>query len=176
MPALKHFSGEKYNARIDRELYTREGYLSLVKASAEMNYQSGWLLDTGDWIADHSRLKKAVYDEETQTMIADRTATRYEQSFQGMFDYACDWMLSRAAWLSEQFAPDYIPSALIGDVNLDGVVNVDDATVLQSFLAEYTDMTDEQLALADTDGDGSIDVRDVTQIQRYLAEFIDELG
>ena len=176
VPALKHFSGERFSARIDRELYTREGYLSLVKASAEMNYQSGWLLDTGDWIADHSRLKKAVYDEETQTMIADRTASRYEQSFQGMYDYACDWMLSRAAWLSEQFAPDYVPSALIGDINLDGVVNVDDATVLQSFLAEYTDLTDEQLAVADTDGDGAVDVRDVTQIQRYLAEFIDELG
>ncbi len=176
VPALKHFSGEKFSARIGRELYTRDEYSALVKESAEMNYQSGWLLDTGDWIADHSNLKKAVYDEATKTMIADKTATRYTQSFQGMFDYACDWMLSRAAWLSEQFAPDYIPSALIGDVNLDGIVNVDDATELQSFLAEYTDLTDEQLALADTDGDGTVDVRDVTQIQRYLAEFIDELG
>ena len=68
------------------------------------------------------------------------------------------------------------PIYKIGDVNSDGVINIDDATEIQKYVAELIEFTDEQKAVADTDGDGIISIKDVTQIQRYVAEYIDKLG
>ena len=109
MPALRHFAGDQFDSRVETELKTREEYLTLIQDSAEMNYMSGWLLKSGSWIADHSALNKAAYDEAAQKMTVDAEETAYEQTFADMYNYAADWTLSRAAWLSEQFAPDYTP-------------------------------------------------------------------
>ena len=107
VPALDHFAGNKYDAQIDVELKTREEYAALISDSAQMNYTSGWLLNTGSWIADHSKLNKAVYDTSAREMKIDASATTYGQTFADMYNYAIDWTLSRAAWLSEQFAQNY---------------------------------------------------------------------
>ena len=72
-----------------------------------------------------------------------------------------------------------------GDCNGDGEVTVDDATLIQRFLAEYLDETgaplldvedEEVLAVADVNNDGKVSVSDVTEIQRYLAEIITEFA
>ena len=107
VPALEHLAGNKYEAQIDTELKSREEYAALISGSAKMNYTSGWLLNTGAWIADHSRLNKAIYDTSARKMKIDTAATTYGQTFEDMYNYAIDWTLSRAAWLSEQFAQDY---------------------------------------------------------------------
>lgn len=62
-----------------------------------------------------------------------------------------------------------------GDANIDGVVNISDATFLQMLLAEYGDRLltaddPDVLAQGDMNDDGRLTVSDVTAIQRYLAE------
>ena len=169
LPALRHFNGEQSDREIDAELYTREHYFALIADSAAMNYESGWLLNTGSWIADHSSLNIASYDPETQKMVVDPTAASYEQNFEDMYDYACDWMISRAAWLSEQFAPDYVPSPLLGDADLNGIVDIIDVTVIQRHEAKIITLSGDALTTADVDKDGSITIVDATWIQRWLA-------
>lgn len=56
-----------------------------------------------------------------------------------------------------------------GDVNLDGVVNVADATEIQKYLASLVTFTEKQIALADVDGDGKVSIQDATTIQRISA-------
>ena len=63
-----------------------------------------------------------------------------------------------------------------GDVNLDGVINISDATTVQKLLAQLIDFSDDQKAVADTNGDGIINISDATQIQKYLAQLIPSLG
>ena len=72
------------------------------------------------------------------------------------------------------------PQPLIGDVNGDGEVTVNDATLLQRYLAEYTnkdgspliDLTDgEVFTRTDANCDGIVNVKDVTAIQRIISEF-----
>ncbi len=62
------------------------------------------------------------------------------------------------------------PQLLLGDVDMDGDVDIQDATLLQICLAEMTALTDEQFKLADVNQDGFVNVRDVTAIQRIVAE------
>ena len=68
-----------------------------------------------------------------------------------------------------------------GDVNLDGVVTIEDATLLQMHFAEFLNpnngpLIDEEdptaFFCADANADGKLSIRDVTQIQRILAGFV----
>ena len=58
---------------------------------------------------------------------------------------------------------------IFGDVNMDGVVNIQDATDLQSYLAEFENSKPINLAAADVNGDGDVTVSDLTALQRLLA-------
>ncbi|MBQ3285867.1 MAG: CotH kinase family protein [Ruminococcus sp.] len=169
MPALHHFSGAKIDREINTDLYTKDAYFDLINDSAAMNYESGWLINTGSWIADHSTLYKAQYDSATQKMVVDTAATHYDENFEDMYNYASDWMLSRAAWLSEQFAPNYVPSPLLGDADMSGAVDVIDVTAVQRHEANIVPLAEEAITRADVDKDGNVTIIDATCIQRYLA-------
>ena len=58
-----------------------------------------------------------------------------------------------------------------GDINGDGKVNVTDVTTVQRYLADMSNLYDEQRAVADANADGSIDINDATYLQMYLAEY-----
>lgn len=61
----------------------------------------------------------------------------------------------------------------IGDVDLGGDVDINDATYIQRYLAHLQPLSDEQLALGDVDGNGDLEITDATYIQMLLARFID---
>ena len=66
---------------------------------------------------------------------------------------------------------------IIGDVDNDGDVDINDATKLQTVLAEYSntgvDLNNNlTFKRCDTNKDNKVDVRDVTEIQRYVAKVI----
>lgn len=63
-------------------------------------------------------------------------------------------------------------SYMVGDVNLDGTVNIDDVTLIQKYIANMTEFDSEQLKAADVTGDNDISIDDVTEIQKYLAGMI----
>lgn len=58
---------------------------------------------------------------------------------------------------------------LIGDVNRDGKISVNDVTELQMYISQSKDFSDEQKMLADYNQNGIIDVLDVTDIQQLIA-------
>lgn len=57
---------------------------------------------------------------------------------------------------------------LLGDVNSDSTISISDATLLQKYIANFVDLSDEQLKAADFDQDGTVNISDVTAIQKYL--------
>lgn len=67
---------------------------------------------------------------------------------------------------------EVIPEYEIGDVDLSGVLDIRDATLIQSYTADIKPLSDYQLTLADVNGDGTVNVSDATQIQRILAEIV----
>lgn len=156
------------------ELYSSSYYYELCRGTADMNYTRGWLLDTGDWIADHSKLKKASYSYSTKTYKVSTVTVKYPATFKGEFDYAADWFTSRAAWLSKEFAGSYKDRLTYkkGDVNGNGSVDITDATMIQ-LIAAGCNFTNPQKSAADVNGDGKIDVSDATHLQKYLAKMVE---
>ena len=65
---------------------------------------------------------------------------------------------------------------LIGDVDMDGQITINDATTIQRHLAELTALTGDALIAAECDGDGRVAIKDVTLILKKNAEYTDEIG
>jgi hypothetical protein len=65
-------------------------------------------------------------------------------------------------------------SALLGDVNGDGVVSITDAVLVLRFDAQLPDVVID-LSVADVDGDGMINITDAVWILRYDALLVDKL-
>lgn len=84
-----------------------------------------------------------------------------------------DFTTKTGAKFTITIIPD-IPESVLGDLDGDGEVTVTDATDIQQYLSEFTELTEEQLAIADVNRDGKVNVKDVTEIQRYIAELIHE--
>ncbi len=113
IPAINHFTGAAFDENINKYFYTAENYYNLLKDSAEMNYTSGWLLDTGDWIALHTSLKKASFDADTNTYSVNKYPDTYAENFEGVYNYCRDWLTGRAAWLSKEMADGSVNEVVI---------------------------------------------------------------
>lgn len=64
---------------------------------------------------------------------------------------------------------DKSQSQQTGDVDKNGVTDINDVTALQEFLANIRSEDNISKTAADANGDGVIDIKDVTSIQEYLA-------
>lgn len=60
----------------------------------------------------------------------------------------------------------------MGDVDMDGIVSIKDASQMQLYKANLTKFNDFQLSLFDINGDGEIDIRDAAYIQLKLARLL----
>lgn len=61
---------------------------------------------------------------------------------------------------------DYI----LGDVNLDGKVNVDDQLLIKDYIMNEVSLTDKQFKAADMNKDGKVDTLDYTRLGNQIAE------
>lgn len=67
-------------------------------------------------------------------------------------------------------------SGLLGDVNADDKITIQDATLIQSHLAKEIVLTAYQQKRADVNFSGSVTIKDSTMIQKYIAQEITEFG
>lgn len=74
---------------------------------------------------------------------------------------------SSTSGISNGFICEY--ENILGDINSDGKISVNDVTELQMYISQSKDFSDEQKILADYNQDGIIDVLDVTDIQQFIA-------
>ena len=64
-----------------------------------------------------------------------------------------------------------LDTVLLGDVSGDGIVNINDVTLIQSDVAEMDKIEGLSFYAADTNRDGKVDIADATVLQAYLAEY-----
>lgn len=67
-----------------------------------------------------------------------------------------------------------VPNPVLGDVDRNGRVTIQDATLIQKYAAKLVTLDSEQLALANTDKDANnnVNVKDATLIQKLVARLI----
>ena len=57
----------------------------------------------------------------------------------------------------------------LGDADLNSVVNIKDATLIQKHSAGLSEITDKAYICADVDKNDAVNVKDATAIQKYIA-------
>ena len=118
----------------------------------ERNYnEAGWIITK--WWVNHIKKPLPTYAEN--------------------YDYMKNWCVERNAWMRLHYDP-FDESFIIGDVNGDGNIDVIDATLVQKYAVERTELTAEQKLLADVNNDGNIDTIDATDVQKYSVEKLQE--
>ena len=70
----------------------------------------------------------------------------------------------------------YVPESLKVDIDGNGKLNINDATLIQRAAVNMVELTDEQTVVADVNYDGNIDINDVTMIQKHLTGMSVGLG
>lgn len=73
-------------------------------------------------------------------------------------------------WILSAYTEDdpFLP----GDANVDGVVNIKDATYIQKYLAKLCELSEDGELNADANFDNVINIKDATYIQKQLAHII----
>ena len=99
------------------------------------------------------------YDGETPTKATD---DKYVYEFMG-------WDPDLALVTADVTYNAVFDTYLIGDVNMDGSVDVFDAVEVQKYAAEKAVLNDLQLRIADVNKDGNVDILDASAIQRIAA-------
>lgn len=64
-------------------------------------------------------------------------------------------------------------TAVMGDLNSDGRLSIEDATYIQKYLVDLEMLDENQQKLADVDGDGRITISDATKIMHILSGLSD---
>lgn len=66
--------------------------------------------------------------------------------------------------------------SVMGDVNMDGVIDINDAILITDYDAGLEILTEKQFSLADVNGDDIVDAGDAVKINFYIAGLITELA
>ena len=75
-----------------------------------------------------------------------------------------------AAPMSFAIAQTAEAPVLLGDADLDGKVDLVDATLIQRCDARMVKLSEKAIPAADVDQDGEVSIIDATWIQRYMAQ------
>ena len=61
-------------------------------------------------------------------------------------------------------------SYIVGDVDMDGIISVKDATLLQTYISKLGDLSSMQIKVADCDDKEGVQITDATFIQIYVSK------
>ncbi|MGN1050989.1 MAG: dockerin type I domain-containing protein, partial [Acutalibacteraceae bacterium] len=77
---------------------------------------------------------------------------------------------SWSAFTYDKYVPQEGTYGLLGDVNIDGNVNVKDSSLIMHFSVDSVTFNSTEIILADVNGDNIVNVRDATAIQKYIVK------
>ena len=97
-------------------------------------------------------------------------ATSCIKTGEGEYDYAYYDMLGAELHTEVDIVKsNFTPQTVAGDADGDGVLTIQDATLIQRYLAEFITLSEKQKSAADMNGSGVVGIEDVTAIQMILA-------
>lgn len=111
-----------------------------------------WSFEDDIWDTDSDLNKKLYYDTDVVNYFAE---------VQG------DNVTAYAQWIKTD-------TIILGDANLDGIINIKDVSFIQRYLSQIVNMSEANIIAADVNNDGEVDVNDVTLIQQYISGGISE--
>lgn len=133
--------------KLRKNTYTRNGYI-FYGWNGYRKSDNKWYYDNGTddcWCLEGNEpngYQKHIYTDE---VTVGKSTTVHN-----------DTVIMYANWLR------------IGDVDLDGTLDINDVTLIQKYVAHIVTFTDTQRLVADVNGDGKISIEDATALQDLI--------
>ena len=134
-----------------------------------------WTHNFGGAFEESGVTSAAAYNGDNVTFDTDDTCTIKAQLDLREFDFATKEGAKFTVTITSD-EPEKKAIGIIGDVDGDGQVTINDATEIQKRGVELVIFDEKQEKLADVNGDKRISILDVTCIQKYLAEQTEGIG
>ena len=132
-----------------------------------------WTHNFGGVFEESGVVSAAAYNGDNITFDTDDTCTVKAQLDLREFDFTTKEGAKFTVTIEYAEVEEI---GIIGDVNGDGRVTVEDATLIQRRGIELEKFDETQEKLGDVNRDGRISILDVTCVQKYLAEMTDGKG
>ena len=144
--------------------------LEVAAKPAKVVYYLGEELDLAGLVI------QSLYSDESLETITDYTITGFDSTRPGKNIVEVGWAdltgkTHTATFELEIVDPNANPYDL-GDANLDGTLNIKDATSIQKNIAGLEEFTEQQKSLADFNADTVVNIKDATAIQKKIAGLI----
>ena len=91
-----------------------------------------------------------------------------DRTYELNYSFLKNWLNERYLWFNSYFKP-FEGEYNLGDSNLDGSFNINDATYIQLYRVGLVPIDNKSLLASDINNDGQITIRDVSTIQMKLA-------
>ncbi|MGN0593115.1 MAG: CotH kinase family protein [Ruminococcus sp.] len=154
----------KYNLEMTGDLQQitlthPEGFGTVTVNTAQPSLENGsW---TGSYYSDYPLTITAEPENGRNFLywsITDADGTRQEENLQITVNLTSDTLVEAV----------YEGMPILGDVNLDGMVSLPDAVLLQKYLAGQTALTAEQLTLADIQTNACVNIFDLALLKKMI--------
>ncbi|MGN0606643.1 MAG: glycoside hydrolase family 9 protein [Oscillospiraceae bacterium] len=143
---------------------TRELQIGII-VGQDADYNSNW-----DPTNDYSRQDIVITDVYKDYGVTDKIPLYYKGEL--VYGVEPDGKSSSEDNPSAEKNPD---AKLLGDVTLDGLVDIRDVTHMAQYIVKMVNLNDEAFANGDIMYDDTVDVKDLSQLKKYLIKAIDEL-
>lgn len=126
---------------------------------------SDWWYDTEPSLAEITEQPQVTVTTSAQTTT---TAAETTTTFTSITVTTVATTASATTTTTSQTTPPPVPVLILGDVNLNEAVEIDDAVLLCKYLGTTETFTDQQALRGDMNGDGKLNAADLTLLKRYL--------
>ncbi len=138
---------------------TRELQIGII-VGQDANYNSNW-----DPTNDYSRQDIVITDVYKDYGTTDKIPLYYN----GKLVYG-----KEPDGKSSSGGNDDNKDKLLGDVNVDGVIDVRDVTLMNQYIVKLSDISDQGFINADVISDNKVDLKDLGQLKKYIIKVIKE--
>ena len=130
---------------------------------------SAWYMTLG-WVGDVTSV--VLYNTNTTTIPGDMIFDKLHVPA-GTYTFTMKENADGTIKLSYEKASDVEVTDVIGDIDKNGKLTVEDVTYIQKTLVGTHQVDEETKLIGDVNGNGKLDIRDATLIQLYLAKKIE---
>lgn len=146
----------------------RRGKLAIAVELDTSNTECDNSLGVSEWLRE-AESKKMIFMDPVE---AGKSFVTYKGEIVDVKDYYQDVLEDEigGTLVIKAITNNTTEAEFLGDVDLNGVVDVRDATALQKYLAEIIELNEEALLNADMNQNRSINITDATAIRKYIAK------
>lgn len=137
------------------------GNYNLLTGNEDVSGGLSSTTDTATLASQPSSLQLIQNEDGTVSFVSNGKILSYSSS-SAVWDTYSGEILSKQKWYLEK------NNYRIGDVDMNGVLNINDATTLHQYSLKIITFNSLQVSLSDVNNDGRINILDVTAIQKIL--------